>query len=164
MAIRKFERELPVPMTEEEVITRAKEQSKLELETIEAESEIKRIRDEANAEVKELKEGLTEQRAHIRKIARAVRSGEEFRMVACEERLSEDSVHVETVRLDTNAVVDKRPANDVDRQMTLDDQIQDGVDRVAKDTEAADTAEPEDDTEWFGDDEEGEEGEAAAPA
>lgn len=143
MTIRKFERELPVKLTEEEIIQRAKEQSKLELETIEAENEIQRIKKEAGGEIKELKEGLAEQRAVIRKFARAVRKGEEFRSVACEERLSDDSVHVETVRLDLNEVVDRRPATDADRQLSFDDQVDGAVESVARATEAADASEDE---------------------
>lgn len=138
-----FTRELPFKLEATEVAQKAKDLASTELETVELESEIARIKAETKAEVGGLDDSLKDKRAHCRRLARSVKTGEEYRDVECYERLADPPVDVEIVRADTEEIVEKRPATEEDRQMSFDQSVGEVISRVEEDTRAADEPEPE---------------------
>ncbi len=142
--MRKYVRELPVRLSDPEKADRAQQLAKVELETQSTEADIEDTQRVAREEIKAYRGKLTGQRELCRRLARAVKNGEEFRNIEVLERLSEDSTEVETIRIDINEVVDRRAATDQDRQMKLDDLVDDTLERVTEDTEAAEPGSDED--------------------
>ncbi len=142
--MRRYNRELPVPMTETEKVEKGEVLAKLELEVADAEAEIANVKATAKHDLKILSDTVGGKINSIRRLAREVESGEEFRTVAVQERLSENSSEVETVRTDTGEVVDIRAAAEEDRQASFGELIDETLGKVADETEAAEALEEQD--------------------
>ncbi len=144
--MRRYNRELPVPMADEEIQKKGEELANLELKIAEGEKEIADVKQEAKSKVKGLSDTLSGKINYARKIAREIESGNKFQVVVVEERLSEDTNKVETFRTDTGEVVDERAANEEDKQTSFEDLVDETLEKVAEDTEAAEgNGEVEDD-------------------
>lgn len=139
-----FTRELPFKLEATEVAQKAKDLASTELETVELESEIARIKKEAKDEVGGLDSQLKDKRAHTRRLARSVKSGEEYRDVECFERMADPPTEVEIVRADTEEVIECRPATEEDRQLSFDQSVGEVISKVEDDTRAVDEAEDDD--------------------
>lgn len=147
--VKTFTRELPFKLAAAEIAQKAKDLASTELETVELESEIARIKKEAKDETDGLNDQLKDKRAHTRRLARSVKSGEEYRDVECYEQLGDPPVDVEIRRADNDELVEKRPATEEDRQMSFDQSVGEVISKVEEDTRAAeeetdDGEEPED--------------------
>lgn len=157
--MRKYIRELNVKLLDTEKANRADQLAKVELETQSTEGEIDEVRSIAKDDLKRLKEQLSGQRELCRRLARAVKNGEEFRDIEVEERLSETGTEIITYRLDVleaegpveASVVDRRAATDQDRQLGLDG-LDETLDKVEEETEAAEPGADDDPEEGVDDD------------
>lgn len=98
----------PVKLTGEEVADRAQEGAKLLGESEEKSREIERHKEEAASTKKRLEGEKETLDAKCYKLGRIVRAGAEERQVECEERDIMTALTIDTVRLDTGAVVGSR--------------------------------------------------------
>lgn len=103
---------LPVKLSEQELLIKGNELSKLlqDLETVEAQKKT------ANAGFKDEIDKLTEQ---ISGLATIVREKKEYREVEVEERKNMDRMIMETIRLDTGEVVSYRELKGHERNLGL---------------------------------------------
>jgi hypothetical protein len=98
----------PVKLTGEEVADRARENAELLGQSEAKSKEIEAYAEEAKATKKRLEGEKEALDASCYRLGRVVRTGQEERQVACEERDVMSTLVIETVRLDTGAVVGSR--------------------------------------------------------
>lgn len=131
--MRRYELELPVKLNAEQGVAKGKELARQALRAAHIEAKIQEAKEEAKEVIAVLKDGLTEARVQIGRLARAVRRMEELQQVDVEARVADDNSMVEVVRTDTGEVIETRALTEDDRQM----QIEDVLARVEQDTKAA---------------------------
>lgn len=107
-----LERALPVPMTQEEMITKAKAMARLN-------QNADALTQEAKDKGAELRTEARRARADAIEIQNQIIIGAENRPVLCFERLDTERNLVEIIRADTNETVDTRPTTPEDRQLSL---------------------------------------------
>jgi hypothetical protein len=117
-------RELPVPLTDLEFVELSRYKANLELEREEAESAFAERKNDHTQRLKDLD-------ARIGKAGAELRVGEQKRVVECLQRYVKTGEHagkVETVRLDTNEVVERHAADLLEsRQAVPDDEVSDDM-------------------------------------
>jgi hypothetical protein len=117
-------RELPVALTNNEFVELARYKARLELERDEAESTFAERKNEHAQRLKDLE-------ARIGKAGAELRTGEQKRVVECVQRYVRSGEHagkVETVRLDTDEVVERHAADLLEsRQAVPDDDVSDNL-------------------------------------
>lgn len=105
-------RTLPVKLTEDERLARAKDAAAKVAEYAAIESQKKALTSELTAKMKEL-------RSETQILSRAVQSGIEHQPVEVVERRNEDRYTIELVRMDTMEVVESRAMTPAERQAEL---------------------------------------------
>lgn len=108
----KFERELPCKLTDEELLVKALELTKLDAKHDALQLEKKRLTEEIAGKIKA---NLGAQRVLFGQIG----SRREVRDVECQDTLDFDRGIVETRRLDTDEVIHSRVMTDIERQPAL---------------------------------------------
>lgn len=90
-------------------------------------SERDALEDQRKAAVDQFKAKISGKEADISKFAGLVRTGVEYRNVTCERRRDYNLGEVIVRRVDTGAVVTRRPMTEPERQAEFDDMAKDGV-------------------------------------
>lgn len=138
---RRYEKELPVKLTEPEIAQRAKFMARTALDAAKQEIEIETAKERAKNQLKAMKDQLVSLRERLRELAREVRRGEAVQPVEVEARIAPDNSKVEIIRLDTGEVVSEIALTEQDRQMELDEvlaRIQADSERTAPKPDDAD--------------------------
>lgn len=135
---KRYEKELPVKLSEPEIAKRAKLMARTALEAAKQEVEIESAKEAAKARLNAMKEDLLQLRGDLRDLAREVRNGESIQPVEVEARIAPDNSRVEVIRLDTGEVVSERALTDQDRQMEIDEVL----DRIQQESERSELDAP----------------------
>jgi hypothetical protein len=107
------ERELWIDLSEAEINTKAQELSQLMVE-------FEEVEEEKRAATKEYSDELKGLRAKMRTVSKVIREKKELRPVACEVRFHRPMVGTkQTVRLDTNEVIEQEEMSLAERQENL---------------------------------------------
>jgi hypothetical protein len=107
------EREFWVDLSESEINTKAQELSQLMVE-------FEEVEEEKRAATKEYSDELKGLRAKMRTTSKVIREKKELRPVACEVRFHYPMVGMkQTVRLDTNEVIEQEKMSPAERQENL---------------------------------------------
>jgi hypothetical protein len=112
IVLQKYNRILPCKLTIAESQSRGKELAAILGDIYSEEASQKNIKDQ-------MKERLSELDARARRVQNVVNSGDEYRDVAVESRLMGADI-VQVIRLDTNEVIETRPAREDELQLPLD--------------------------------------------
>lgn len=131
--MRRYELELPVTLNAEQVAEKGRELASVTLRAAKVESKMEEVKETARAEVKALKEKLSDIRGEVKSLARSVRKMEVVQPVMVEARVFDDNSKVDVVRLDTEEVVETRALTEADRQMEIDEVLA----RIEHDTKLA---------------------------
>jgi hypothetical protein len=105
-------RSLPVKLTEDERLARAKDAAAKVAEYAAIETQKKALTSELTAKMKEL-------RSETETLSQAVSSGIEYQPVEVVQHRNEERSLIETVRLDTSEIIDSRPMTVAERQAEL---------------------------------------------
>ena len=107
-----FTKDLRVPLTRDDRDNAGTRLAKIAVEVEEKQAKIKEVSAELKLNVKNLQ-------AEAKKIGRSLLDGFVEKDVRCEEHLNLEDKRVETVRMDTNVVVESRPATEEELQGNL---------------------------------------------
>jgi hypothetical protein len=134
--VKKYQRDLPVKLSDDEIRERGIEMAKLEIAKEDTENQIAEVKEAAKQQIDSMKETMTGLTERMRTLAREIRTGECEKSIQVFERIDMGSNMVEIIRNDTMEVVETRPVTEADRQMDLDGVLG----KIADDTEKADVA------------------------
>lgn len=109
---RRFEKWLPVKLSEHETLERARALSQRHKEKQELEAEKARV-------VRDYGERMKNLSGEISKLSEVVANGEEYRSVECEEQRQNSKKQFRIMRLDTDEVVEIRPMLESELQEEL---------------------------------------------
>ncbi|MFW6087678.1 MAG: hypothetical protein ACODAG_10775 [Myxococcota bacterium] len=115
----RFERVLPVKLTEEQVADAAREMAEVAKQIDDLEQRKKELLAEMRTEMADLQ-------GHLSGIAKKVRQGAVEDAVPCVQGLDYSEQHMITVRLDTGEVIERRPLTAEERQGEFDLSSADG--------------------------------------
>lgn len=110
---------LPVKLTDEELLERADQLCEAEQRTTELHDEMERTKTAASEKKKAIDKALDGQRGIRARLSRQIRSRTERRQVECELLFVHDQLKVVTQRLDTEEVVDVRDMTPEEQQLIL---------------------------------------------
>jgi hypothetical protein len=110
--IKAFVRELPVMLSQEELVAKGDEVAKLHRKASELRIKKKQMTDEISGEIKGAEGAISVLVGHIR-------TRTENREIRCEERVDWEAGIANTIRLDTDEIISKRALLPEERQKTL---------------------------------------------
>lgn len=122
--ISRFNRNLEVPLTDEEIQAKGQELAQLH-------ADANQLRDNKSEIMKKLKGEIDEVEAKIEATAKAIRHKAEERPIECTEARNETKTTIEVIRVDTQEVVASRP-------MTMEELAQRQQDLFAVDRDVSD--------------------------
>lgn len=109
MLLRKTTLSLPVNLTAAEIDLKGREVARQA-------ALVDKLEDEEKDRAKAAKDTIKVETATLLRLSRECNDGVETRPVECEQHLHEGTMLVDTVRMDTGAVVGTRPANNVEME------------------------------------------------
>jgi hypothetical protein len=115
----RYEMELPVKLTDEEILEKAHELAEKANQARDWEKQIADVKAEMKKEIKRLESELMTCTDTVSELAWQIIRGEEDRPVMVREDFADDMSKVIIRREDTQEIVDTRPVSEEDRQMDL---------------------------------------------